>query len=194
MTKTKTVAKTDSEFDASELVALAQFDIDQGRLDRALAKLKQAMGLEDFPTIAYAIAARLYGQLGLYDRAKGLFEQYLTAVPDAVLESFQLGMTYYDAGELDQALAIWEKLLARKPVHPPALFYKSLVLAYGGQSADAMQTLDVLMKSAPADNLYFGRAKELRQAIENGVRPTLSGQPRADTAAVPPREAYQTEH
>lgn len=183
---------TKTEFDAEELVALARLDIEQNRLDRALGKLKRALTYEDVPAEGFAAAARVYGQLGLYERAKGLFAQFLEREPGAVLESFQLGMTHYDAGETDQALAVWENLLLEQPVHPPALFYKGLVLAQSGQPADALQTLDVLLKSAPADNLYFGRAKELKKVIErDGTAAAVGGS--AASASLPPN-AYQTEH
>lgn len=201
MTKAKTASKGEAgadndsapDFDGPELVALARADVEQNRLDRALAKLKRALTLSDIPAEGYAVAARLYGQLGLFDRAKDLFERYLKVAPDAVLETFQLGMTHYDAGEMDQALAVWDKLLVGQPVHPPALFYKGLVLAQSGQAADALQTLDVLLKSASADNLYFGRAKELKQAIEGGMQPSDPGGAAPAPAGLP-RDAYKTEH
>lgn len=202
MTKAKTETRnaagasstSTADFDALELVALARADIEQNRLDKALAKLKQALTREDVPADAYAVTARLYAQLGLYDRAKGLFERYLAQDPGAVLETFQLGMTHYDAGELDQALGVWDELLAEQPVHPPALFYKGLVLAQSGQPVDALQALDVLLKSAPTDNLYFERAKELKQAIDRNGQTPVAGAPIGAAAPGTPRDAYKTEH
>ena len=192
MIKTQPAAAIDL-FDGDELVALARYDIEQGRLDEALRKLKQALMDEATPSEALSMIARLYAQIGLFERAKDCFQKYLQAEPGALIETFQLGMTHFDAGQRSEALTIWEELLKQHPTHPPALFYTALIRAQDGKIPDARQSLDILLKSAPADNLYFGRAKELLRELDAGQAPTAA---QDATGATPhlPADAYQTEH
>ncbi|MBI3900298.1 MAG: tetratricopeptide repeat protein [Gammaproteobacteria bacterium] len=179
------------QFDAVELFAFARLAVDRGDLEDALFKLKQVLATVDPPADAIALAAMVYARLRLFDRAEKLYERYLEKHPNAVLERFQLGMTYYDGGKPVPALEAWEKVLKDQPRHPPALFYKALLLAQTGKTGDAKQMLDVLLKSAPADNLYFGRAKELLQALEAGKAPESAT---ANIGAMLPTDAYRTDH
>ena len=188
----KTGVSTDLE--ADELLALARHDIERGELESGLRKLKQILAGSNPLAEAQSVAGRLYAQLGLFERAQALFQSYLQTNPDSVVERFQMGMTHLDAGQQQEALAIWEQLLHDHPVHPPALFYKGLVLAQAGKVPEAKQSLDILMKSAPADNLYFGRAKELLQAIDAGGRPSMPPEGKSEGAHVLPKDAYKTEH
>jgi tetratricopeptide (TPR) repeat protein len=187
------------DFDTDELLALARIELERNDLEGALLKLKKIVDAKDAPAEAVALAARVYAQLGLYDRADKLYQRFLEQHPEAVTERFQLGMTRLDSGKPDKALEVWEALLKEQPAHPPALFYKSLVLAQTGKNADAKKNLDLLLKSIPNDNLYFGRGKELLQALEAG--PGGAGQPAVDKgdeggAKLPGRKVdpYRTEH
>jgi tetratricopeptide (TPR) repeat protein len=162
------------KFDSDEIVALARLDMEQGRVEQALLKLKALLAHASPPPEAISMAAKIYAQLGLFDRAKSLFERYLSIRPEAVEEEFQLGMVQLDKGESDQALQTWQGMLKRMPTFPPGLFYSAVVLNGQGKMADAIRHLDVLIKTAPADNLYFGRSKELLQSIERGAMPALS--------------------
>jgi tetratricopeptide (TPR) repeat protein len=196
MAKTKSTSSATDAFEADELVALAKLDMDCGNVEAALGKLKQVLANPEPLPEAQAMAARIYAQLGLFDRARVLYQAYIQTNPAAITEKFQFGMTHLDAGQPNEALAIWEGVLKEFPTHPPALFYKALVLAQQGKPADAQQTLDILLKSAPADNLYFGRGKELLQSINNGQRIPAGRPVDGDkrTSPLPPPDAYKTEH
>ena len=157
------------ELDARELVALAKLDMEQNRLDRALVKIKRALTENGDISEAWAMGGRLYAQIGLFDKAMDFYRRYLSMNEEAVHETFELGMVHLDMGEPNEALKLWKKLLIKVPTYPPALFYKGLVQAQMQEIADAKKTLDILIQSAPVDNLYFGRAKELMQAIDKGA-------------------------
>ncbi len=153
-------------FDIDELTALARLDIEQGRTEQALAKLKRVLaGSPAAAPDAVGMAARLYAQLGLFQRAQPLFEQYLSVRPESIEEEFQLGMVQLDKGDSEQALKTWEGMLERQPIFPPALFYCAVVLSRQGRIADARRNLDVLLQTASADNLYFGKGKELLHSL-----------------------------
>ncbi|GEM_PF-1070060 len=179
-------------FDSDELLALARIDVEKGDLSEALHKLKQVIAAETAPAEAFSTTARLYAQLGLWDRAEKMFQKYLELEPKAMTETFQLGMVHFDAGRPAEALKIWDGLLKNNPTHPPALFYRALVLAQEGQIAPARQSLDVLLKSVPTDNLYFGKGKELLQGIE--TRQPMPASPAADSRAALTKDAYKIEH
>ncbi len=157
------------EFESDELTALARLDIEQGRVEQGLAKLKAILRQASVPPEAVSMAARLYAQLGLFDRALPLFEHYLSIRPGAVEETFQLGMVLLDKGNDRQALETWEGLLREQPTFPPGLFYCAMVLRREGKIAEARRNLDVLLQTAPADNLYCERGRELLQVIEREV-------------------------
>lgn len=197
VTKAAKVEPKTPGFDTEELIALARLEMDKGAMDQALLKLKQVFADGEPPAEASSLMARLYAQLGLFKRAQEYYQRCIKANPAALLERFQLGMTYFDSGEATEALAIWDELLKDHPAHPPALFYRAYALLQNGNRADAKQSLEIIMKSAPADNLYFGRAKELIQVIDGGRAPQRPPRP-AETADAPvrraPKDPYKTEH
>jgi tetratricopeptide (TPR) repeat protein len=175
-------------FDRDELLALARLDVERGQLEAALGKLKHLVAAPDRQPEALVLAARLYAQLGLMPRAQQLFEMYIAAKPDALHERFELGMTYFDSGKADRAVAMWSKVLESQPTHPPALFYTGLASAQAGKLADAKRSLDILMKSAATDNLYFSKGKELLSEIDQGL--VQATQARQGTGATPSLAAH----
>ena len=185
-------------FDSDELLALARLALENNQIESALEKLKKLIGDANPPAESLALAARVYAQLRLFGKSAQLYERYLEKHPNALLERFQLGMTRFDAGQPAQALEVWETVLRTQPDYPPALFYKGLVLSQAGKAGEAKPLLEGLLKSVPADNFYFGRAKELIQAIETGrvAQPPAKGGNGSDkprkAAELP--SAYRTEH
>lgn len=184
-----------TEFDTDELLALAKLDLSKENTESALAKIKAALKDSKAPDEAYSLAAKIYAQLGLYQRAQAMFKSYLDKNPGAPLETFQLGMTFFDAGERQEALGIWDAILKEQPTHPPALFYTALALAQQGETDPARKRLETLLKSAPTDNLYFGRGKELLEAMQRGGQ-TKASDARDGNAAnnYLLHNAYGTEH
>ena len=151
-----------------ELVALAKRDAEAGRIEEALGKLKPLIGTAKPTADALPLAGRIYAQLGLLERARACFRAYVSGHPEAVQESFELGMTHFQQGEDEEAGRWWRKVLERSPVHPPALYYSGVLAARGGHTSDALRHLDVLLKSVPADNFYAERGKELQQELASG--------------------------
>src|SRR5438045_9340711 len=98
-------------FDSDELLALARISLERNDVEGALLKLKKIMASASPSAEAGGLGARVYAQLGLYDRAGKLYERYLQANPKAFLEQFQLGMTRFDAGKPDEAVKIWDEVL-----------------------------------------------------------------------------------
>lgn len=174
------------QFDLEELVALAGFDIEQGQYEQALKKLKQVVTEQSPPPAALAITARLYAQLGLFNKAQLLFQAYLRHHPHAELENFQLGMSFFEQNQIEKALHYWDIVLQHNPHYAPALFYKGLALSRQNRNADAIVILEHLIKQVPGDNLYFRQAKEILNALQ-------SGRPTAATVIPFAKEVYKSE-
>lgn len=196
--RTSSAPSRPESFEPDELLALARVDIDRGELAEALWKLKLLLAESSPPADCFSMSGRLYAQLGLWDRAKSMFQKYLEQNPAAVTEAFQLGMVHFDAGKLAEAKTIWESLLKENPTHPPALFYLALAATQERDTPRAKQLLDALLKTAAPDNLYFGRGKELLQAIDTRQFPgPVSGDGNGksnDPLRLAPKDAYKTEH
>ena len=166
--ETKMTTKNYMEmFEKDELIALANLDIKNGNVEEGLLKLKSLYASDDSDVEVLGMLASLYAQLGLLEKARTLYEKILKVEPKSFLTNFQLGMTYFDTGEIDQALKVWEQVLSQESVFPPALFYRGLALSQKGEIADAKQSLETLLQSAEPDNLYFEKAQELIQSINS---------------------------
>ena len=93
-----------NEFDNDELLALAKLDISKGNTESALIKIKTVLNDSKAPDEVYSMAAKIYAGLGLFQRAQAMFKSYLDKNPDAPLETFQLGMTFFDGGQRQDAI------------------------------------------------------------------------------------------
>jgi len=155
------MAADPQDLDGDELLALARHELQRGEHESALLKLKRLVSQKKSPAEALAVMARLYGQLGLPERARKSFEKYLEVNPGAAHETFELGVTYFDEGNDGRALDCWKRALELQPTHPPALFFSALAHSRTGDVAESRRQLDVLLKAAPADNLYAERARDL---------------------------------
>ena len=181
------------EFDADELLALARLDLRKGAMADALSRLKSAINgfPESCPAQAHLELGRVYAQLSLFDRAETSFRRYLQSVSDDVNALFQLGMVRFDSGHRSDAVDIWNQVLGSDPVHPPALYFVSVALSLDGHNEQAIERLRVLMSTAPTDNLYFGKARELLASLA-GASPA----PKQDVEALRTltKDSYGTPH
>ena len=156
-----------SLLDAEELLALGTVDLENDKADASLIKFKAAMQKDACPDFAHALIAKVYAQIKLFNKAEEHYQAFLQKHPDALNEKFQLGMVNLEKGDTTKALELWDDVLSMMPTHPPALFYGALAHLNNGKAEDAKRNLNVILQSAPADNLYFGRAKELLGNISN---------------------------
>lgn len=142
-----------------ELVILANLDLEANNLSDALIKLKLAYKKGGKGELL-AILARLYARLALFDKAKPLFAEYIRENPNAMVEKFQYGMTFFDSNDLEQALGIFNSILEHEPAHPPAKFYSSLVLLRKEDVKEATRRLEEILSTVDKENLFYQRAKE----------------------------------
>lgn len=175
--------------DGEELFVLARLDLEQGRIEAGLLKLKRALVEEGAPAEVRLETARVYAQLGLRKKAQSHFKTYLEQKPDDVDARFQLGMALFEDNQSSTALLLWDQVLKSSPQYPPALFYLALAAAQAGKTGEARQQLKSLMQSVAPDNLYFGKASDLLKALD------AAPQEKQDSVRViAPGAAYRTEH
>ena len=182
------------DFDPDERLALAQWYIDQNRLDNALAEIKGLLDDKANSQITLT-AARLYAQLRLFERAQKLFQQYLEQNPNSTNARFQLGMSQFDNGEAEQALDTWQHLLEAKPENPPALFYSALARLQRGESGEAESMLHTILHHTHRDNLFYGKASDLLDQIRlepNRIQAANESLAEVDNKAG--KNHYETEH
>ena len=188
-------AESGGNFDNEELLALAKLDLSKNEIEKALSKIKQVLNDSKPPAETFSIAAKIYAQLKLYTRAQEMFNAYIKANPDAQLETFQLGMTYFESGDRKEAVKVWGQILEKLPKHPPALFYSALAFAQDNDVIAAKKILSTLIQSAPNDNLYFNRGKDLLTSIERGEKAKVpDGNDAGAASSFLLNTTYGTEH
>lgn len=158
-----------------EIMALLKIDLQKEDFDKALIKTKY---IKKPDQEAISLIAKVYAQIGLFEKSRKYYEQFLKKDTGAVNERFQLGMVLHDSGDVQGAYQEWNNVLESEPTHPPTLFYKGLTLANEGKLAEAQQIITLLLQTAASDNLYFGRAKNLLDNMtrqETNPTPLLTG-------------------
>lgn len=150
--------------DQEELLALARIDIENNALSDALVKLKYAKRQVESDE-SLVMLARLYARIGLFEKAKSHFEQFLHNNPEALVEKFQYGMTHFDSNDDEHALKVFQEILQSQNDHPPALYYSAVIYSRKLENDKATQYLGLLLSTAPKDNLFYLRAGELLSNI-----------------------------
>lgn len=161
-------------FTSNELFALANSDFENKRFDRSLFKLKHCLNRADCPFSAIALAARVYATIKLFEEAAILFQKYVYGIPSALTERFEWGMVCFESGKLSDSIEIWTEVLMMDPHHPPTLYYLAIAFVESGRISDSTEKIDLLLRTAPSDNFYFLKAKEL---LESGFIPKTEPRP-----------------
>ena len=161
------------KFDKDELLALIKIDTEAKRLDKALEKTKALLTLENLSQDTFLSAGRLYAQLGLFEKAKRYFELAIEGRPEAIHETFELGMVCADAGHRETAMNHWDQVLKLNPKHPPTLFYTALALEEAGQHNLARERLEDLLEATISSNLYHEKARQALTRISDAAKKTM---------------------
>ena len=152
--------------DLDELIVLAKLDLEASNLSDALIKLKFAYS-KDAKGEVLIMLARLYARLGLFAKATPLFSKFLDENPEALVERFQFGMTYFDSEKFEQAFEIFESIIEKEPNHPPAMFYSALILSKQNKVNDAVAQLENILTTVDKKNLFYTRAHEQLMQLDN---------------------------
>ncbi|MDM4772926.1 lipopolysaccharide assembly protein LapB [Solimonas sp. SE-A11] len=137
--------------DTEELFRLALLDVQTGRHDAAIIKLKQVVFREPKDARAHFMLAAEHAELGLYDRAEEGMRRAIDLDGSLHTARFQLGLLQYSRGDATSAADTWielEKLGDRDPLN---LFKSALVYIQGGSFAQAIQELESALEASDAN-------------------------------------------
>jgi tetratricopeptide (TPR) repeat protein len=155
--------------DNNELLAITRWHLSRDDFGQALIYYKLIAKQKNAPDEAFKLGGKIYAELGLFEYAEKSFKKFIDRNPDEITEIFQYGMVHLDKGDTDAAVKIWDDLLLKEPNHPPTLFYSALTLSNNKKSDKAKKHLETLIKTAPSDNLYFEKSRDLLLKIENNL-------------------------
>lgn len=150
-----------SNFSAEELFALATQDFKREYFEGTLDKLKLLFIRNQAPLEAYSLMGRTYASIGLFDQAKQALSKFLEESPGAINETFQLGMIEKDLGNAEDAMQLWESVLAKAPEFPPALYHSASQLAETDQVQTAIERLNIILETAADEDSYVVLADKL---------------------------------
>ena len=150
---TGTIAKNPSYYEAH--VLLAQLERVAGKEAKAVATLEQAVGLDPLRSEAYEALYGVYVLKGDREGAGRVIEQAVSAIPDndglQILKADQL----IAIGENDEAISIYETILARRPSD---LIVANNLASLLSEKDDAASHERALAAAAPlrdSENPYF---------------------------------------
>ena len=113
-----------------------------GRLDDAIAEVRQALQLEPLSLPVGSNVGFLLYLARKYDQALEQFNRNLEMDRNFVYSHWQMALTYEQCGRFDEAIAAFQKAIALsgKSVHPRVLLARTLALS--GRKNQALQLLD----------------------------------------------------
>ena len=106
----------------------------------------------------------LYHEARRFDDAVPWFEAALALSPDLLETSTDLGVAYYYTGDVERALAQFDRSLEIDPAHPGTLLNVGIVRAFGRQDlAGAVEAWEELQRLAPDSLEAFAAADAIER-------------------------------
>ncbi len=102
---------------------------------------KKALSLREYDRTALNNLAVLYTSQSRHTEALPLLETYARVHPKSPTGPFNLGSTYYSMGMVDKGVALYRKLLERRPKDSIVLGGLGLGLAMSGKAEEALSLL-----------------------------------------------------
>jgi tetratricopeptide (TPR) repeat protein len=119
-----------------ELFRIALLDVQEGRHEEALGRLKRLID-KGHPTAAvYTLLAAEYAELGMLDHAQTGYEKAIELEPSLAIAHFQLGLTFYVRGSMELAKKQWAKLEALNP-YPVTAYYANALICFNDRQLQA---------------------------------------------------------
>lgn len=160
---------------------LGRIALERGDSVTAEAQFHQSIALADSLPEPYLSLAFLYNRWKQYDSALVIYRAGLSRLPDHPELLFGMGAALEQSGRFDEAVQVFERLLASHPEHAPALNYLGYMWADKGvRLAEALDLIERAVALQPDNGAYLdshawvlyrlGRLKEAeavqRQAME----------------------------
>lgn len=140
-----------AQLDSEELFRLSLLDVQAGRHDQAILKLKEVVAMTPEDARAHFLLAAEHAELGLYDRAEQGMARALALDPNLHTARFQLGLLHYTRGDTAQASAVWASLDSLGDHDALVLFKRGLLNVAAGALDVAEQELADALAVAQAN-------------------------------------------
>ncbi|MFQ5928562.1 MAG: tetratricopeptide repeat protein [Acidobacteriota bacterium] len=114
-------------------------------LEKAIDLLNREIDRHSEPEDLYLAASQLYVDHKKYKKAERIIKERMSRYSDSERMQFQLGAIYERQGDVDQAEAVFEKILEKNPEHAGVLNYLGYMLADRG--ARLREALDYIRKA-----------------------------------------------
>ena len=127
-----------------------------GKRDQAVAVLRDTVKNNPDVTAAYLSLADVLAEASRTDEALKVLEDASARFPDDVSVPFQRGALYERAKDYDRAERSFRDVLARDPLHAPALNYLGYMFADRGEHLDeAVDLIERALKIDPGNGSYL---------------------------------------
>ena len=130
---------------------LANFLVQQGQTDEALAHYQRALALKPNYADAHYNFGVILLRLGQSDAGIAQLEVAVRFDPDHVKARNNLGIALMEAGQLDEAVGHFEQALARQPKFTSARINLALALSRQGHVDQAINQVQQVLKLNPRD-------------------------------------------
>jgi tetratricopeptide (TPR) repeat protein len=110
----------------------------QGRLEEAMAELKQAVATDPTLAIAYNNLGTVYEEKGMLDEAISEYKKALSINPEYSKAAANLSDAYSKKGSLDDPLSQYQKVLAANPDNAEAHYKLGMMYSTKGRLEEAI--------------------------------------------------------
>jgi tetratricopeptide (TPR) repeat protein len=155
-------AATLNPADASAHYQLGLIYQKRGEQEAARASFERAVEIDPQEVDAHYQLGRIARQQGRLDEAIRRFEEVLRLDPTHSQNEIwrETGLVYYDAGQFEDALDMFDKFLSNRPSDAEARYWRGMTLDKLGrenEAAQEMQTCVESVRTAPAYKYRFDR-------------------------------------
>ena len=131
----------------SHLLGLSYLDI--GKIEPAIAHLKEALDADPADASAAASLAEAYTRSGDYESAEKILEKHLKKSPDNADLLYVQGLGLDFQGYHDEAVQKYERALEKEPGHPRGLFRLAYLYDLSGEDDRALELYEQLRRQRP---------------------------------------------
>ena len=137
--------------------------VQEKQYDKAVAELEQVLATDPGNAQVRAIAVQAALEGRMVEKARSL----LSALDEAKIQSpdvfFNMGVNFFNAGEVKDAIAYFGKALERDPAHVDAYYRRALASLGLGQTAEAKADLQKVIELQPEGEMAAMAKKALEQ-------------------------------
>jgi tetratricopeptide (TPR) repeat protein len=137
--------------------------VQEKQYDKAVAELEQVLATEPGNAQVRAIAAQAALEGKLLDKARSL----LAALDESQIQSadvfFNMGINFFNAGEVQDATSYFGKAIAKDPAHVDAYYRRALAYLGQGKPAEAKADLQKVVELQPDGEMGAMAKKALEQ-------------------------------